>query len=120
MLALNAIIGIAARAIRNEPDMTSLDVASSSLEDKENKSVTIDESVDPMGLIVTNAPNSVKATRDFDHKGFPEPTDAEYRETPARPQKKKVPPDKWKSSHWPVPSSYAPLTNTARIKEYSQ
>ena len=115
ILALNAIIGIAARAIRNEPDMTSLEVASSSLEDKENRSVTIDESVDPIGLIVTNAPNSVKATKDFDHSGFPDPTDAEYRETPARPQKKKVPPDKWKSSHWPVPSSYAPLAKTARI-----
>ena len=77
MLALNAMIGIADSAIRNDPAMTSLEVASSSTDDRENKSVTMDESVDPIGLIVTNAPNSVKATSDLDHRGFPDPTEAE-------------------------------------------
>ena len=33
--------------------------------------------MDPIGLIVTSAPNSVNATNDFDHSGFPDPTDAE-------------------------------------------
>ena len=78
MLALNAIIGIAERAIRNEPEMTSLDDASSSLLVRENKSTTIEGiGFDPIGLIVMTAPNRVNATSDFDHSGFPEPTETE-------------------------------------------
>ena len=77
MLALNAIIGIAERAIRNEPEMTSLDDGSSALFVRENKSTTMEGSVDPIGLIVMTAPKRVNATRDFDHSGFPEPTETE-------------------------------------------
>ncbi len=77
ILALKAMIGIADRAIRNDPAMTSLEDGASSLEVRENKSVIMEESVDPIGLIVTSAPNRVNATNDFDHSGFPDPTDAE-------------------------------------------
>ena len=57
--------------------MTSLEEASSSLLESENKSTTMDGSVDPIGLIVITAPKRVNATRDFDQRGLPEPTDTE-------------------------------------------
>ena len=57
--------------------MTSLDDGASSLLVRENKSTTMDESVDPIGLIVMTAPKSVNATSDFDHSGLPEPTETE-------------------------------------------